>query len=260
MLKATSRTFFIPISHLSPKLKEAVTSAYLCMRAIDEIEDHPELKLKSKSELLISISQVLRKPFNEDELMALFYPYKTLLPEVTLRLSDWIKLCPPTILENILNATSTMAKGMADWVIKEWRFKNEEDLDEYTYFVAGLVGVMLTDIWKWYDGTETDEFLAIAFGRGLQSVNILRNYKEDMNRGVNFFPDGWELEDMFNYARRNLELGNVYLNDIKSETILNFCKIPLVLAHGTLESLIIGKEKMSRAEVVEVVNQIVGKH
>ena len=44
MLKETSRTFFIPISLLTPGLKEAVSSAYLCMRAIDEIEDHTELE------------------------------------------------------------------------------------------------------------------------------------------------------------------------------------------------------------------------
>ena len=36
-LRATSRTFFIPIFHLPPGLQEAVASAYLCMRAIDEI-------------------------------------------------------------------------------------------------------------------------------------------------------------------------------------------------------------------------------
>ena len=37
VLKETSRTFYIPISGLPPGLQEAVASAYLCMRAIDEI-------------------------------------------------------------------------------------------------------------------------------------------------------------------------------------------------------------------------------
>src|SRR4051794_7281545 len=208
MLMATSRTFFIPISHLPSGLQEAVTAAYLCMRAIDEIEDHAQLQLETKYNLLRSISLLLKKPFNNKELMALFHPYNSILPEVTLRLGDWISLCPPTIVENISNATSTMAKGMADWVLKEWRIQTEEDLNEYTFYVAGLVGVMLSDIWKWYDDVETDKDLAIAFGRGLQSVNILRNHAEDLERGVDFFPDGWELEDMYSYARRNLALGD----------------------------------------------------
>ena len=107
-----------------------------------------------------------------------------------------------------------MAKGMAEWVQKDWKIKNEEDLDQYTYYVAGLVGVMLSDIWKWYDQTQTDKNLAIAFGRGLQAVNILRNYKEDNTRGVSFFPEGWELEDMYSYAQKNLNLADLYIKEI----------------------------------------------
>lgn len=257
MLKATSRTFFIPISHLSSGLKEAVTSAYLCMRAIDEIEDHPELPNKVKADLLYAISMLLKKPFQDSELMDILRPYESHLPEVTLRLADWIKVCPPAIAENILDATSTMARGMADWTLKEWNIKTEEDLNDYTFYVAGLVGVMLTDIWKWHDGIEPDESLAIAFGRGLQSVNILRNRMEDQERGVSFFPDGWELDDMFAYARRNLTLADAYLKDIKPGPIMHFCKIPLALAHGTLDALMKGKEKMSRTDVIKIVGRVV---
>ena len=42
VLKNTSRTFFIPIARLPARLQETVASAYLSMRAIDEIEDHTE--------------------------------------------------------------------------------------------------------------------------------------------------------------------------------------------------------------------------
>ena len=73
VLKATSRTFYIPISHLTKGVQEAVASAYLCMRAIDEIEDHPELPSTTKIDLLLAVSQTLqRKPFNEDELIEYF--------------------------------------------------------------------------------------------------------------------------------------------------------------------------------------------
>ena len=40
VLKETSRTFYIPITFLKSDLKHSVASAYLVMRAIDEIEDH----------------------------------------------------------------------------------------------------------------------------------------------------------------------------------------------------------------------------
>jgi farnesyl-diphosphate farnesyltransferase len=255
-LLETSRTFFIPISHLSPGLQEAVTSAYLCMRAIDEIEDHPHLPSKVKVKLLRSIFQILQEPLNETKLRAIFFPYKSLLPEVTIRLADWVKLCPPTISSNICNATATMSEGMADWVNEKWQIKNEEDLDQYTFCVAGSVGTLLSDIWMWHEGIETDRDLAIAFGRGLQSVNIIRNRSEDLSRGVNFFPDGWEFEDMLFYARRNLTLADSYIKDIKPGPILTFCKIPLALAHGTLDTLASGEKKLSRADVVELVSRV----
>ena len=39
-----------------------------------------------------------------------------------------------------------MAFGMAKWAKANWQVHTEEDLDEYTYYVAGLVGVMLSDL------------------------------------------------------------------------------------------------------------------
>ncbi|WP_096186674.1 squalene/phytoene synthase family protein [Evansella halocellulosilytica] len=260
MLKETSRTFFIPITYLPEKLKEAVTGAYLCMRAIDEIEDHPDLPAKDKSTLLQSISEVLNNNVSKENLASLLQPYKNKLPEVSLRLYDWINVCPRESVPDVLGSTATMGKGMAKWVDQDWKIRTKEDLDEYTYYVAGLVGVMLSDLWKWFDDVETNKELAIGFGRGLQSVNILRNREEDLERGgVDFFPDGWEWDDMFSYARENLALADEYLESIDNEKIQHFCEIPLALAHATLDALAEGKEKISRSDVHNIVNQVVNE-
>src|SRR5699024_2954668 len=99
--------------------------------------------------------------------------------------------------------------------------------------------------------------LAIGFGRGLQAVNILRNQDEDYEeRGVRFIPEGWTRDDVFDYARNNLQLGEAYLKDIHTRTITLFCKIPLRLAIRTLKALESGKQKMSRNEVEEVVEEV----
>lgn len=260
MLLATSRTFFIPINQLSTELKQAVTSAYLCMRAIDEIEDHPDLEPTVKRKLLLTINQLIANGGNSVlNLKGLFEPYKKLLPEVTLRINDWIKLCPKAVLPKVLASTAEMAYGMASWVNKNWRIKTEEDLDQYTYYVAGLVGLMLSDIWNWYDQTESDRELSIAFGRGLQAVNIIRNRDEDITRGVDFFPEGWDKETMFSYARKNLNLAEEYCKNISTEEILNFCKIPLSLATSTLDVIEAGHEKLSRQEVNQIVSEVIDK-
>ncbi|MDR6226860.1 phytoene/squalene synthase family protein [Desmospora profundinema] len=260
MLRATSRTFFIPISRLPADLKEAVTSAYLCMRAIDEIEDHPQLPSEAKVTLLRSISETLQKPFTADELVAPLKPYQSLLPEVTLRMGEWAQLAPESVQPEVYSRTAVMAEGMAGWVIKGWQVRTEEDLDDYTFYVAGLVGLLLNDLWKWYDGTEADEDLAVGYGRGLQAVNIIRNREEDLSRGdVDFYPDGWQAEDMFQYARRNLAMADAYTDSIQSKPVLDFCKIPLTLAHGTLRAIEAGETKLSRVAVKKLVQKIIGE-
>ena len=257
VLKLTSRTFYIPIKLLNPTLRKIVGSAYLCMRAIDEIEDHEELQSETKQRLLNATSKLLLSKFDNAAYIELVKPYENLLPEVTLRLGDWLSVCPENFVEKVQESTSIMAAGMAKWVEKDWVVKTKEDLDEYTYYVAGLVGVMLSDIWKIYDGTETDRELAIAYGRGLQVVNMLRNQDEDADRGVHFIPDGWTRADMFQYAELNLTKAEEYIDSIKTKNILLFCKIPHTLARRTLNALTSGKEKMDRNEVETTVNEII---
>ncbi|WP_010651900.1 squalene/phytoene synthase family protein [Oceanobacillus massiliensis] len=259
VLKLTSRTFYIPIKLLNSTLKKTVGSAYLCMRAIDEIEDHEQLDGDVKHRLLTETSKLLKSDFDEAAYRELIQPYESLLPEVTVRLGDWLRFCPAGIVDEVKASTSEMAEGMAKWVTKGWIVETKEDLDEYTYYVAGLVGVMLSDIWKWYDGTETDRELAIGYGRGLQAVNILRNKDEDAERGVRFFPDGWTRDDMFAYAEGNLSRADQYMQQINTRNIILFCKIPLALAKRTLKTLKNGKEKMTRAEVESTVDEIINE-
>ncbi|MFB5282072.1 squalene/phytoene synthase family protein [Peribacillus sp. Hz7] len=256
-LLTTSRTFFIPISHLPSGLQEAIGSAYLCMRAIDEIEDDSKLPADTKIFLLQSVAKLLQEGHSAARIESLFTPFKKDLPEVTLLLSDWIAYCPPGALDKVLESTIEMAEGMAKWVAKNWTIETESDLDDYTYYVAGLVGVMLSDIWKWYDGTETNREQAIAFGRGLQTVNILRNRDEDAERGVQFFPKGWGFAEMLAHTEKNLAMAEKYCQTIQTKDIVHFCKIPLELAKATLVALKKGKEKINRVEVTEIVKHVI---
>ncbi|MDZ8104774.1 MAG: phytoene/squalene synthase family protein [Nostoc sp. DedQUE12a] len=261
ILKETSRTFYIPISLLPPGLQEAVASAYLCMRAIDEIEDHPELDNPTKAKLLRTISLTLQAGvdgFALDAFKAGFSEYENSLEEVTLRIREWSLLAPETIAPRIWDATAAMADRMAYWAEINWKIYTESDLDRYTFGVAGAVGLLLSDLWTWYDGTQTNRTQAIGFGRGLQAVNILRNHTEDLRRGVDFFPEGWNAANMQEYARRNLGLAEGYTKNLPTGPALDFCQIPLTLAHGTLDALANGKEKLSRSDVLALLEQLIG--
>ncbi|PSF38641.1 phytoene/squalene synthase family protein [Aphanothece hegewaldii CCALA 016] len=260
ILQQTSRTFHIPISRLPSQLQEAVASAYLCMRAIDEIEDHPTLDNFTKAKLLRTISLNLQAAVEsstiDDFSLNLSPHHKNLLPEVTQRIGEWALLAPPSIAPRVWDATAAMADRMAYWAETNWEIMTESDLDKYTFSVAGAVGLLLSDLWAWHDGTRTNRLHAIGFGRGLQAVNILRNYRDDRVRGVNFFPQGWQSKDMLLYARRNLILADYYTESLPKGAALDFCRIPLALAHGTLDVLALGKEKLSRSDVMALVQKI----
>jgi farnesyl-diphosphate farnesyltransferase len=261
LLKETSRTFYIPIVRLPRGLQEAVASAYLCMRAIDEIEDHPELDNLTKAKLLESVSLTLQAGvdgFVADAFTDGFLGYENILPEVTLRIREWSILAPETIAPRIWDATGAMSDRMAYWAKRNWKIDDESDLDRYTFGVAGAVGLLLSDLWGWYDGTQTNRTHAIGFGRGLQAVNILRNHTEDGTRGVSFLPPDWTTDDMQAYARRNLVLANAYNASLGNSPALDFCQIPLTLAHGTLDAIAHGKEKLSRSDVVALLEGVIG--
>ena len=260
-LKETSRTFYIPISGLPDGLLEAVTSAYLCMRAIDEIEDHPHLENRLKSKILREISLALQagnENTNAEDIKRQLKPYQHLLPEVSYCLGEWAILAPDTIATRIWDATASMADRMAYWAENNWKVTTKAHLDQYTFSVAGAVGLLLSDLWAWHDNTQTNRAEAIGFGRGLQAVNILRNHQDDKLRGVSFFPKGWKLEDMHAYARYNLSLADSYTKSLPKGPALSFCQIPLTLAHATLEVLVLGKPKLTRSDVMALVAQVTG--
>jgi len=262
MLKETSRTFYIPISLLPSGLQEAVSSAYLCMRAIDEIEDHPEMDNALKAKLLRIISLTLQAATDDlslDDFTSALSAYENVLPEVSLRIGEWALLAPMSIAPRVWDATAAMSDRMAHWAEDSWRIHTESDLDRYTFGVAGAVGLLLSDLWSWYDGTQTNRAYAIGYGRGLQAVNIIRNHTEDLARGVNFFPDGWSARDVHAYAQRNLSLADAYTGALPLGPALDFCRIPLALARATLDTLDRGEEKLSRSAVLALIEQVTSR-
>jgi len=262
VLQNTSRTFFIPIVRLPARLQETVACAYLCMRAIDEIEDHPNLDKNSKATLLRGLGPLLQAQIGLGnphtgvaELDIFFSPYRSILPEVTLRIGEWLSSTPVEIAPRIWDATMAMAERMAYWVEKDWQIQTEADLNGYTFSVAGAVGLLICDVWGWFDGTPIDRMCAVHFGRGLQAVNILRNRAEDAERGVNFYPNGWTDKNMFLYAKKNLDMAKTGINSMPKSSFKFFVDIPLLLAEATLNAIQSGIGKLSREQVMQIVGQ-----
>jgi farnesyl-diphosphate farnesyltransferase len=233
-------------------LKNAVGAGYLCLRAIDEIEDHPELEPDSKIELLNGIADIFSDSsgtVSAEALARLFAPHSDRLSEVSLSIAELAELAPESIRPRVQATTADMATAMAGWVVRDWRIETEADLDQYTFDVAGRVGLLLSDIWQWHSHIKADRDLAIDFGRVLQAVNIVRNRKEDMERGADFFPDNWDERRLIEYARRKIDMADSYMDQLPQGPIFEFCQIPLELAKATLAAIENGEEKLTREDV-----------
>jgi farnesyl-diphosphate farnesyltransferase len=231
-------------------------SAYLSLRAIDEIEDHPDLEKLTKIALLRRLSAELQQPhIRVNACSEILLPHRSELPEVTCRLDEWLDMSPEGTVITVRQAVAAMSQRMAYWVGTDWLIRSKRDLDRYTFSVAGAVGVLLSDFWCWFDGTPSRRRDAISYGRGLQAVNILRNRAEDLSRGVDFFPQGWVENDFLHYARRSLLRGDLYVRGFpRCGPAYQFCSGPQALAHGTLEALERGEQKLSRNSVVRILN------
>lgn len=259
-LEATSRTFFLPVTRLPRGLQEAVASAYLCMRAIDEIEDHPTLPAGDKARILRAVSrhfqaQTSLERFDAASLRETLKGFHAPLPSVTLRLADWACRAPAAIAPRIWEGAAAMADRMADWADIGWAIHSPMDLDRYTFSVAGSVGILLCDLLAFFEGVQVDRSMAVLFGRGLQLVNILRNRTDDVRRGADFFPPGWGFDQVAEYAAECLAQAEAYARTVSSRAFHAMYAIPLKLAQATLDALRRGEAKLSRAAVLALVQQ-----
>ena len=108
----------------------------------------------------------------------------------------------PEIYRNqIVPSVSEMSRGMAYFQKKFdaselTLIKHEDELEEYCYFVAGVVGEMLCNLFFQAipvlseDAKETMRLNAVSFGLGLQMTNISKDVLVDRGRGWSYIPRG----------------------------------------------------------------------
>ncbi|MBM3856758.1 MAG: hypothetical protein FJ390_02200 [Verrucomicrobia bacterium] len=116
------------------------------------------------------------------------------------------------------------------------------ELEEYLYLVAGCVGRFLTELVSEAFpafatiSLETMQALAIDYGKGLQLVNILRDFSEDQKQGRLYFS---EEEKNFYHAQASIYLqqGEVYVKALRSGCLKVAYALPFLLGQQTLALL-----------------------
>lgn len=203
ILPHVSRTFALTIPQLPPKLRTAVTNAYLLCRIADTIEDQTSASATVTLGLLHRFVAVLQ---GEEETALLTRDLLPRLAEHTLpaerelivNMGRIVHLCAsleaPQRLA-IQRCVEVMCDGMHEFqrIASLAGLNRLTDLDNYCYYVAGCVGQMLTELFCIYSPAINEqraglETLSISFAQGLQMTNILKDVWEDRERGACWLP------------------------------------------------------------------------
>lgn len=151
----------------------------------------------------------------------------------------------------LIRHTIRTAEGMAQVVARaddrgNLRLTSVQDLQQYCYIVAGIVGELLTEVFLFDTPALAAERTAleaqmIAFGEGLQLVNILKDASDDARDGRVYLPTDVSKADVFALARADLDGANRYVQSLQRgeapRGYLAFCGISLMLAFASLDRL-----------------------
>jgi farnesyl-diphosphate farnesyltransferase len=203
ILPHVSRTFALTIPQLPPRLKTAVTNAYLLCRIADTIEDEPALSPDDTLALLEGFKAVVAGRADAGALAAdvakrlssrTLSTERDLIVNMARVLSVTASLSPPQ-RSAIQRCVDLMCYGMPRFqsATSLDGLSRRTDLDEYCYYVAGVVGDMLTELFCEYSPDIAKNRaqlsrLAVSFAQGLQMTNILKDVWEDRSRGACWLP------------------------------------------------------------------------
>lgn len=203
ILQGVSRTFALTIPILPADLYRAVANAYLLCRIADTIEDDADLTFDDKQRYSQRFIDVIR---GDADPVAFGSELAPRLADRTLEAERELVARTAAVLRitNSLNAVQraameqcvrTMADGMVYYQGQETLngLPDQPAMDRYCYYVAGVVGEMLTELFCDHcpelDPHKSEmQRLAVSFGQGLQMTNILKDIWDDRARGACWLP------------------------------------------------------------------------
>lgn len=212
ILPAVSRTFALNIPVLPEPLDGVVTVAYLLCRIADTLEDEAQGPVSARVKLLENFAGLVELPRGWESATADFTPRALAVLRAGAPASEVELLrgthqvlkaldgLPASTKPHIARCVRVMTRGMGEVgssLLGDGRavdgLPTLEDTKRYCYYVAGVVGEMLTGLFMDFAPEAVAkkaalESRAAAFGRALQLTNILKDVREDLDRGSCWLP------------------------------------------------------------------------
>ena len=203
ILQGVSRTFALTIPQLPPGLDRAVSNAYLLCRIADTIEDDAGLSFEDKRRYAAEFMAIVEGHAAADtfalELSPRLAAHASVAERELIAATARVIRITHSLNERVQTAMARcvriMAEGMVFYQGQETLDGVEDQgaMDRYCYYVAGVVGEMLTSLFCDHCPAlatrETEMMhLAVSFGEGLQMTNILKDIWDDRARGACWLP------------------------------------------------------------------------
>ena len=228
LLKATSRSFYLSLCILPPRMRRSASLAYLLARAADTLADswggeasRRRVLVEEFRDALDSTATGISPAYALPPLPECLSPSeRTLLRHICPAFSV-LAATPPRARRLITRVVMTLTEGMLFDFINfddEGRgspsaLRTFSELDRYTYLIAGVVGEFWTDL-AVCSGVWPPRMrrilapLGVRFGKGLQLVNILRDIPSDFTRRKRVYLPRDELDAASVPVRRLNDPGN----------------------------------------------------
>ncbi|HEY5623055.1 MAG TPA: phytoene/squalene synthase family protein [Gammaproteobacteria bacterium] len=203
ILPGVSRTFALTIPVLPERLAQVVANAYLLCRLADTIEDDIDLNNEQKSEFHRRFVAIVK---GKDDAVAFAEDLLPLLSARTLEDERDLVASAATVIRvtsgfseeeraALTRCVRIMCTGMPIFQRRKSLrgLEDVEELSDYCYFVAGVVGEMLTELFcvhcpELRPRREEMMKLAVSFGQGLQMTNILKDIWDDRQAETCWLP------------------------------------------------------------------------
>jgi farnesyl-diphosphate farnesyltransferase len=162
--------------------------------------------------------------------------YLELLGETPAVIAELMSFTPAR-RDIVVRHTLRTVEGMAAFVAAgaedgSLALATEQDLKRYCYVVAGIVGELLTDLFRARDA---------AFGEGLQLVNILKDSESDARDGRVYLGTAVGRARALVMAREDLLAAGEYVELLQNagapRGIVAFTAFPVLLARAALGEL-----------------------
>src|SRR5882724_3725588 len=202
LLRDVSRSFYLTLRVLPAEIRPQVSLAYLLARATDTIAD---TKAVPRAKRVVALQQLQNLSHVPD--LGAIADHQTSAAEKQLleRLEDCVVALGQfdeadgrriqELLKIIIGGQIFDLQRFPGETEKELvALSSDEELDRYTYMVAGCVGEFWTKMCVAHVGAlhswSTAEMcaLGVRFGKGLQLVNVLRDIPKDLRIGRCYLP------------------------------------------------------------------------